>query len=203
MLVGLSPERSAPRTYVPDVTGNALLISSVRTQCSVHPCVSASGYSDLHTGRVTMARSDSLAGYKPRLSFTATAMSCSDPRLRSVVWMEEWPSRNLICSRSPPFLSAADNVSYSSAYILIWCCCGVNRAIEGNLKLVICFFARPAGDRAEIIVQLHANENASLRVCRSIACVDLDQRTTGDIELDSPFIRMIIANDGGVVANRH
>ena len=25
----------------------------------------------------------------PELSFTATAMSCSDPRYRSVVWMEE------------------------------------------------------------------------------------------------------------------
>jgi len=32
------------------------------------------------------------------------AISCSEPRYRSVVWIEECPSRNLICSRSPPFL---------------------------------------------------------------------------------------------------
>src|SRR5260370_17738592 len=31
-------------------------------------------------------------------------MSCSEPRYRSVVWIEEWPSRNFICSRSPPLL---------------------------------------------------------------------------------------------------
>jgi hypothetical protein len=31
-----------------------------------------------------------------------TAISCSDPRYRSVVWMELCPSRNLICSRPPP-----------------------------------------------------------------------------------------------------
>ena len=30
------------------------------------------------------------------------AISCSDPRQRSVVCMDECPSRNLICSRSPP-----------------------------------------------------------------------------------------------------
>ena len=30
------------------------------------------------------------------------AISCSDPRYRSVIWIEECPSRNLICSRSPP-----------------------------------------------------------------------------------------------------
>ena len=29
-------------------------------------------------------------------------MSCLEPRYRSVVWIEEWPSRNLICSGSPP-----------------------------------------------------------------------------------------------------
>src|SRR3981189_2577924 len=38
-----------------------------------------------------------------RLSFTAIAISCSDPRYLSVVWIDECPSRNLICSRSPPF----------------------------------------------------------------------------------------------------
>jgi hypothetical protein len=35
-------------------------------------------------------------------SFTAFTMSCSPPRYFSVVWMEECPSRNWICSRSPP-----------------------------------------------------------------------------------------------------
>jgi hypothetical protein len=29
-------------------------------------------------------------------------MSCSEPRYRSVVWIDECPNRNLICSRSPP-----------------------------------------------------------------------------------------------------
>ncbi len=42
--------------------------------------------------------------YSPMLSLTAIAISCSDPRYRSVVWIEECPSRNLICSRSPPAL---------------------------------------------------------------------------------------------------
>ncbi len=37
----------------------------------------------------------------PILSLTATAISCSAPRYRSVVWIEECPSRNLICSISP------------------------------------------------------------------------------------------------------
>src|SRR5277367_4331635 len=40
--------------------------------------------------------------YKPRLSFTATEISCSAPRYRSVVCIDECPSKNLICSRSPP-----------------------------------------------------------------------------------------------------
>ncbi len=40
--------------------------------------------------------------HSPIASFTAMAISCSEPRYRSVVWMDECPSRNLICSRSPP-----------------------------------------------------------------------------------------------------
>ena len=40
--------------------------------------------------------------YSPRLSFTARAISCSEPRYLSVVCMDECPSKNLICSRSPP-----------------------------------------------------------------------------------------------------
>jgi len=47
-----------------------------------------------------------LRAYSPRLSFTAISMSCSDPRYRSVVWMEECPSRNLICSEIPAVLAA-------------------------------------------------------------------------------------------------
>src|SRR5208282_3484839 len=35
-------------------------------------------------------------------SFTAFTMSCSPPRYLSVVWIEECPSKNWICSRSPP-----------------------------------------------------------------------------------------------------
>jgi hypothetical protein len=42
------------------------------------------------------------SSHSPRLSFTAISISCSEPRYRSVVWIEECPSRNLICSRSPP-----------------------------------------------------------------------------------------------------
>jgi hypothetical protein len=41
--------------------------------------------------------------HNPRLSFTATAISCSDSRYRSVVCSDECPSKNLICSKSPPF----------------------------------------------------------------------------------------------------
>src|SRR5258708_34074402 len=40
----------------------------------------------------------------PRLSFTAISISCSDPRYRSVVWIEERPSKNFTFSRSPPLL---------------------------------------------------------------------------------------------------
>jgi hypothetical protein len=39
-----------------------------------------------------------------KLSFTAMAIACSDPKYRSVVGIDECPSRNLICSKSPPFL---------------------------------------------------------------------------------------------------
>jgi hypothetical protein len=51
----------------------------------------------------TQIESLTLRGYSPRLSLTAISISWSEPRYRSVVWIEEWPSRNLICSRSPPF----------------------------------------------------------------------------------------------------
>jgi hypothetical protein len=37
--------------------------------------------------------------HNPKLSFTAIAISCSDPRYRSVVCIDECPSKNLICSR--------------------------------------------------------------------------------------------------------
>jgi hypothetical protein len=39
--------------------------------------------------------------YSPRASLTTTEITCCEPRWCSVVL---WPSRNLICSRSPPFL---------------------------------------------------------------------------------------------------
>ncbi len=35
-------------------------------------------------------------------SFTAERIRCLQPRYRSVVWIETWPSRNCICSSSPP-----------------------------------------------------------------------------------------------------
>jgi hypothetical protein len=41
-------------------------------------------------------------GSIPILSLTAERMRCLQPRYRSVVWIETWPSRNCICSSSPP-----------------------------------------------------------------------------------------------------
>jgi hypothetical protein len=38
----------------------------------------------------------------PIPSFTADRMRCLHPRYRSGVWIETWPSRNCICSSSPP-----------------------------------------------------------------------------------------------------
>ena len=43
-----------------------------------------------------------LLGSIPIRSFTANRMRCLQPRYRSVVWIETWPSRNCICSNSPP-----------------------------------------------------------------------------------------------------
>lgn len=42
------------------------------------------------------------AGSRPILSLTAFRSRCLQPRYRSVVWTLTWPSRNWICSSSPP-----------------------------------------------------------------------------------------------------
>ena len=52
--------------------------------------------------RQTGHGSRQLFGSMPIRSFTADRMRCLQPRYRSVVWIETWPSRNWICSSSPP-----------------------------------------------------------------------------------------------------
>ncbi len=55
-----------------------------------------SGWSAIRT------RCGHLFGSMPIRSFTAERMRCLQPRYRSVVWIETCPSRNWICSSSPP-----------------------------------------------------------------------------------------------------
>jgi hypothetical protein len=50
----------------------------------------ASSLRDLNTKSIYDGNTVPLQSLK--LSFTAIAMFCSDPRYRSVVWMEEWPT---------------------------------------------------------------------------------------------------------------